>query len=182
MKKILLFLVLFTVIPLQTLAGTYELGFNFGYNRSKYSATDYTFSRRWGISGAYHFSEMSSIEFSYENVTERTFIDSYQDTTFHDKVISASWVQALLPRDMRIQPFVRGGVAQLNRDVTGSYAGGFSPPSRIDSLSGVIGAGFRFFLSEQFVFKGQYTSYLEGARIKSFGDNVATTIGLSYYF
>lgn len=170
----------FWASPVQ--AGYTEVGGAFSYTRSNYAADSYSFTRRWTGSIAYHLSDVSSIELAYENAFERTKIVGYQDTIFKDKVYSASWVQALIGKKFFFQPFVKAGAGQLNREASGSYAGGGSPPARVDSLTVILGGGVRIFLTEQIVLRVQVTSYLEAGRIKSYKDNVATSFGTSIYF
>lgn len=163
-------------------AGTFELGVSFSYSRNNISDSSFSYTRRWTGSVGYYLTESSEIELSYEDAVERTRIDGYQDTTFHDKTLSASWVQALTGKDFPLQPFVRGGIGQLNREATGTYAGGVSPPATLDSVTIVLGAGLRLFLTREFVIRSQVTSYLQGGNITKYKDNIATSIGLSFYF
>ena len=53
-------------------------------------------------------------KFAYEDAIERDKITGLQDTTYFDKVYTASWVQAITGKSWPIQPFVRAGAGQLN--------------------------------------------------------------------
>ena len=166
----------------QARAGVFELGGNLSYSKSTYGTDSYTWSRRWSGNFAYHLTDVSSIEASYEDAVERDHIPGYQDTTFHDKIYSVSWVQALIGSQFFFQPFVKGGLGQLNRDATGSYANGVAPPVSTDQLTVILGGGLRMFLTQHFVLRTQVTSYIEGGRIKTYKDNIAASVGISFYF
>lgn len=163
-------------------AGAFEVSGGFNFNRSNYSETSYSWNRRWGASVGYHFTERSGIEFSFQDVVDRTMISGYEDTTFHDQVASINWIQELLGKKYAVQPYFKVGVGQLNRTATGVYAGGGSPPLLVDSLTGVAGAGLRIYLTRTFGLRFEGTSYLSGGSIATWRDNFALSFGASIYF
>ncbi len=163
-------------------AGPFEISLGFNYNRTNYSAGNYTWSRRYGASVAYHFWSTSSLEWSYALAVERTVISGLQDTTFNDQIYSLNWVQGLSTRDAILQPYVKGGLGQLNRDATGTYSGGVSPPPFMDSLTGIVGAGLKLFLTKEFGFRFEGTSYIQNAELRTWKDNLGFTFGTTYYF
>lgn len=163
-------------------AGVVELSVGFSFNQSNYSGESFYWTRRWGASVAYHFSERSGLEFGFQDITDRTFIQGFQDTTFHDQIYSVSWIQSLLPKDYRLQPYFKIGLGQLNRDASGSYADGAVPPPRVDSVTGVIAAGFKLFILKQFAIRSEVTTYLSGGSIRTWKDNIAFSVGLSFFF
>ncbi len=162
--------------------GAFELGFSFGYNRVTYSEESYTFTRRWGVNLGYHFNETSGIELSFNDVMDRNKISNYEDTTFNDRIYSANWVQSFLPRRFRIQPYIKLGVGQLNRDAAGTYYTGSSPPARVDSITVVTALGLRIYVTPTFSIRSEIVSYLIGANPKTFKDNFAFQVGTSIYF
>jgi len=163
-------------------AGVFELSVGFSFNQSNYSGDSFYWTRRWGASFAYHFSERSGLEFGFQDITDRTFIQGFQDTTFHDQIYSVSWIQSLLPKDYRLQPYFKIGVGQLNRDASGSYADGGVPPPRVDSITGVFAFGFKLFILQQFALRSEITTYLTGGSIRTWKDNIAFSVGLSFFF
>lgn len=163
-------------------AGNVEISSGLSYTRSSYGGGSYSWTRRWGSSVGYEFSDRSEIEFAYQDVVDRTRIEGYEDTTFHDEVYSFNWVQNLLGRNSPIQPYVKAGIGQLNREASGTYAGGSAPAKRVDSLTGVLGGGARIYLTRSFAIRAEVTSYLEGGSIRTWKDNVGATLGGSFSF
>ena len=163
-------------------AGAFEFSLGLYYNRSNYSNDSYNWSRRWGSSLGYRFTELSQVEFSFSDTMDRTKITNYEDTTFHDQVYSLNWVQSLMNKNQPVQPYVKVGVGQLNRRATGNYAGGASPPSEVDSVTVVLGGGLRIYLTHTFAIRSEFTSYLTGGALSTWKDNIGATIGLSLYF
>ena len=175
----LLFLVL---CPQQAAAGAFELSLGFSFNRSNYTGSNYSWSRHWGATAGYYFTEHSEIEFSVQDIVDRTSIMGYEDTTFHDQIYSFNWVQSLTSKDFPVQPYVKVGLGQLNREATGSYANGGSPPAIVDSLTVVLGAGLRLYFTKKFAIRSEATTYLTGGNIQTWKNNVSTNIGVSFYF
>lgn len=169
-------------LPSLTQAGVFELSAGFNYTASNYGDSNYSWTRRWGSSVGYHFSELSEIEFAYQDVVERVRITGYQDTTFHDQIYSADWVQAVVGKSFPIQPYFKLGLGQLNRNAEGNYGFGSSPPAILDSFTVVAGAGLRIYLTKEFGLRGEATTYLIGGSIATWQDNVSVTFGASVYF
>lgn len=163
-------------------AGYMELSVGFMFTKQGYNEQDYTWSRRYSASLGYYFTEISGLEFAYQNVVTRTFIEGFQDTTFNDQIYSLNWVQALLPRKSIFQPYFKIGVGQLNREATGSYFTGESPPLQTDSITGVVSLGFRLFFLQNFAWKTEGTAYLVGGSLSTWEDNFAFTTGLSWFY
>jgi hypothetical protein len=172
------------LIPRQAAAadGAFEISFGFNFSRSNYTDNNFTWSRRWGTSFGYHFNDRSEVEFSFQDNTDRNHIVGYEDTTYHDRVYSINWVQALTGKNAVVQPYVKIGVGQLNREATGTYAGGASPPSVVDSVTGVLGAGTRIYITKAFALRIEATSYLAGGSIGTWDDNFGVAFGASFYF
>ena len=171
----------FSVLPKGALAQV-ELSAGFSFSRTNYTTDSYTWNRKWGASFGYHFTERSGIEFSVQEIVDRTFIVNYEDTTFHDNVYSVSWIQDLAGRHFPVQPYAKIGIGQLNRDASGSYFNGASPPLMVDSVTGVLAAGCRFYLTNNFAVRTEATTYLSGGNISTWKDNIGFTAGLSVVF
>ena len=186
MFKVLLVMILTWVccvaLPRQAAAGMFEFSLALAYNRSTYSEDNYEWNRRWGSSAGYQFSDKSGIEFAMQDVVNRIRIVGYEDTTTHDQIYSFNWIQNFLGKNAGFQPYVKVGVGQLNREATGTYAGGASPPLIVDSVTGVLGAGFRVYLVRNLALRTEATTYLSGGSIRTWKDNVGITIGASLYF
>lgn len=164
------------------MAGRFEVSSGFSYSRTDYGNSNYSWTRRWAGSFGYHFSERSEIEVSIQDVVDRTLIHGYQDTTTHDQIYSLSWVQSMLGKGYLIDPYVKVGAGQLNRDASGTYAFGGSPASQVDSLTVLLGAGIRFNITKGFGIRTEVNSYLTGGSISTYRDNVSYNAGVSFYF
>lgn len=164
-------------------AGIMELSFGFGYNRQNYSQGNYAQTTRYSVGVAYHFNALSGVEWSFQQVTDRTFIKDLQNTTFNDRIYSLNWVQSFTGKEARFQPYVKLGAGQLNRDATGSYGTtGGKPPPLVDSLTILLGAGARLYITNAVAFKVEAVSYLQGFEIRTWNDNLGITLGTSFYF
>jgi hypothetical protein len=163
-------------------AGYFELSGGAFYTKSTYSSTDYNWVRRYGATFGYHLTETSEIEFTFQDVTDRTVITGFEDTTFHDQIYGVDWNQALTPKGSAIQPYVKAGIGQLNRTATGEYAGGVSPPLEVDQVTGIAGVGLRIYLTRQCGLRGEVISYLTSGGISTWNQNISTTLGVSIYF
>jgi hypothetical protein len=182
MKKFALALALVLFAPWSALAGSFEFSPGFSYSRTSYGDGSYSWTRRWGVSLGYYFSERSQIELSYQDVVNRNKISGYEDTTFHDQIYSINWVQSILGKDYIVDPYFKFGAGQLNRDATGSYAFGGSPNAQVDSLTVILGAGVRINFSRRMGLRVEGNTYLTGGSIASWKDNVAFNFGGAFYF
>lgn len=162
--------------------GAIEFSVAGSYSRSNYTESNYSWNRRYGGSIGYHLSERSQIEFAFQDSLDRTRIAYYEDTTFHDQVYSANWVQALTGKNFAIQPYFKIGIGQLNREASGNYVFGSSPPAVVDSVTGVLGLGSRIYLTRSFGLRAEATSYLQGGSIRTWKDNFGITVGVSFFF
>jgi hypothetical protein len=169
------------LMPYRAAAGTFELSLGGNYRKSNYTDGNYSWTRTYGASFGYHFSEKSGIEFSYQDIVDRTRIEGYEDTTFHDEIYSASWIQELFDNKTAFQPYFKLGVGQLNREATGSYAGGGAPPKTVDQVTGVVGAGLRLYILRRLALRLEATSYLSGGAIGTWKDNISAQFGFSLY-
>lgn len=161
-------------------AGEATLGF--GYNRTRYGPDSYSWDRRWYAAYAYQLFPLTLIELSYQVADRRTKVQNIEDISYHDEILSLSVLQYLMPRAYIFQPYVRGGIAQFNRDAEGYYSNGQSPPERKDQVMAVLGAGFKIFFTKEISGRAEATSYLQGARISTWRDDLAFTVGLTYAF
>jgi hypothetical protein len=174
-----------SLAPKLAAAGVIEVSAGVAYNRSNYSAENYSWNRRWGLSLGYYLSERSEIELSFQDVIDRTVVTNYEDTTFHDRIYSLNWVQALTGKNAAVQPYLKVGVGQLNREATGFYGsvelGTASPPPLVDAVTGVVGAGMRVYFTRKVGVRTEATSYLAGGSIGTWKDNYAITVGFFIY-
>lgn len=160
----------------------FEASFGFSFNKTNYGEGNYNWTRRYGLNLGYNLTELTQIEAAYQNVRDRTKIEGYEDTTFDDEIFSLNWLQTLMPKSSPVQPFTKLGIGQLNREASGNYVGGSSPPRIVDSVTGILGAGVRVYLTRTFAIRTECTSYLQGGQIRKWKDNIGVTFGISALF
>jgi hypothetical protein len=154
-----------------------------GYTRSNFGNGNYNWNRRLGASLAYNFSEQSGLELSFQDVLDRTMVKGFEETTFHDVIYGLNWIQSLSDRSWRVQPYFKGGVGVLNRDATAYYSQmQVTTISRLDQITGILGAGLRIYITQSFAIRIEATSYLTGGMLATWKDNIALTSGLSLVF
>ena len=162
-------------------AGMFELSGSFSYSESKFGATSSQSTRRWGASIGYYFLALSEIELAIQDVMYRTRVSTTEDTTYHDKIYSANWVQSLAPRSYPVQPYLKVGVGQLNRDSSGSDVG-TTVPAIYDSLTAIMGAGLRITIIRSISLKVEATTYLTGGLLSTWKNNSSIAGGVSVFF
>ncbi len=178
-----IFLALFALCaPASAFAGTFELSFAFAFNDNTYAPNDAEWDRHWDASIGYHFTELSEVELSFQDVYTRTLIDGFEDTSFHDQIFSLDWVQSLTGKDFPVQPYFKLGIGQLDREASGSYSGGVTAPAILDEVTGILGLGARIFVTRNFAFKLEGTTYLVGGSLQTWQDNFAFMVGASVFF
>jgi len=163
-------------------AGVFELGSAFSYQHNAYAGGSYTWTRSYTASFGYYFTADSEVEFSYQDSTNEEFVPSVQDITYRDRVYSINFLYYVAEDTNRFRPFFRAGLGQLNRDATGSYEGGYSPPGRLDQVTVIGGIGIKAKLGTRFGIKAECVDYLAGGGISSWKDNITINIGGSIYF
>jgi len=156
-------------------AGFWEASAGLNYSRSKYAGGSYSWNRRLGGSLGYKFSDSQK---SYE----RNHYEGFEDSTYEDQVYSVNFVWNILTKESMIQPYVKVGVGQLVRNASISNSSGQSQLQELQQLTGVIGAGFRFYLTKTTALRLEGTSYLSGAKLGTWKDNFGMTFGISLYF
>jgi hypothetical protein len=170
------------LLPVYGQCGVFEVGSGFSYSHSAYNAGSTSSMKSWNASLGYYFTQDSQVMFSYQDTITRDFVPNVQDIQYRDRVYSVNLVYHLLGEASVVRPYLRAGVGQLNRDATGTYEGGFSPPGRLDQVTVIGGLGLKIRITQQVAFKAEATSYLTGGRVSTWQDNFAVNIGGSVYF
>jgi hypothetical protein len=170
------------LIPDLAEGGQMEISGSFSFNQNNYGPASSQWSRKWSASVGYSFWDgFEEVEFSITDAFFRAQIAGFEDTSYHDQVYSIDFVQAFTSKSSYIQPYIKLGVGQLNRTATGSFAGGGAPPAEYDSLTGVLGAGIKVFLTKRVGVKAEGTTYLAGGVLSTWQDNFSVYFGLSLY-
>ncbi|MBI3535282.1 MAG: hypothetical protein HY072_07335 [Deltaproteobacteria bacterium] len=182
LKRIFLVGFILIVFSKQSWSGAFELSSGFSYSRSYYSELSYSWTKRFGFAFGYFFYERSEVEIAYQDIVERNYISGFEDTTFHDRIYSVNLVQSFTGKSAAIQPYIKIGIGQLNRDAVGTYIGGYAPPVSVDSVTGVLGVGLRLYVTRTFAIRSEATSYLAGGSVRNWKNNIVINFGLSVVF
>lgn len=181
MKNKLIILAAFGWASSSAHAGLWEVSGIFGWNRSNY-IDGFTRTIRYGGSVSYRFNNYSELEGGLQKSIQKIYVTSYQDTVFEDLTASISWIQNFSAIDSPVQPYLKAGVAQLNRDQSGTYLGQQLATRQRDIVTIVLGAGVRVFVTKRIALRSEFISYLEKGSIRTFDDNISANFGLSLYF
>jgi hypothetical protein len=163
-------------------AGVVEISGSAFYSQSSYGDSNFTWTRRWGVSVGYYFLALSEIEFSVQDIFYKTKLGNREENSFHDQVYSVDWVQSLASKNATVQPYFKVGIGQLNREAVWKSAAGTTGPILYDSVTGVAGAGFRVYVLKNFSLKVEASTYLMGGMVSTAKDNFSFTGGVSVYF
>jgi hypothetical protein len=163
-------------------AGQFEISLGGSYSHSTYTDTDYEWERRYGASVGFYLTDLTELEVSWQDSLDRTNITGYEDTTFHDDTYGVTLSQTLAGKNSWLQPYVKAGIGQLNREASGSYAVGAPPPEILDQVTGIIGGGLKIYLSKSFGLRVEATSYLTDFNVATWRNNINATYGISIYF
>jgi len=184
MVKIISTLLILFVGPVAH-AGVFELSLGFSYSRSLLQEGDSTTMTSWGSALAYHFSNSSGLEFSFDDVTQKNIVAGVQDITVHDRIYSINWVQGILNQKSMFQPYFKVGVGQTNRDISGSitFSGTkIGVTSEVDEVTGIGSVGFRLYMTQRFSVKAEGTTRLLGGKLANWKDDIRGKVGISFYF
>jgi hypothetical protein len=181
-QRILFFFSIILLGSIQAEAGVFETSAGYSYQNSAYSGGSYTTSASYSLSFGYYFTQDSEVQFSYQDTRNHEVVPNVQDLEYRDQVYSLNLMYHLAGEGSVIRPYFRFGVGQLNRDATGTYSGGYSPPGRLDQVTVIGGIGLKAKVSSHFGFKIEGTSYLTGGSLATWKDNFNCSIGGSYYF
>jgi hypothetical protein len=163
-------------------AGFWEISSGLNYSRSEYEGGSYAWSRRLGGSFGYNFNDSSTIEFAYQKSYERNHFQGYEDSVYDDQVYSVNWVQNIFSKESVVQPYVKLGVGQLVRNASISDSLGRSSVQKLSQVTGVLGAGIKFYLTKTFAIRMEGTSYLSEGKLNTWQNNFGLTFGGSIYF
>lgn len=178
----LLALILSVLGTIPAHAGVFELGGSFSYHRSNYNSGSYNQTQTWTGSLGYYLTQESEIEFMYSDTITRSFVANIQDLTYHDRMYSLNLLYHFFDPQAQFKPYLRSGIGQLNRDATGTYSSGARPVGRLDQVTVVLGFGVKFRITSQLGLKAEATSYMAGGAVSTWKDNIALSVGGSFYF
>lgn len=180
--RIIILVTLFLIGTSAAKADYWELSSGLSYSRSQYSGGSYAWNRRLGGSIGYNFTDSSTLEIAAQKSYERNHYEGFEDSTYEDQVVSMNMVWNILDKKATIQPYIKVGVGQLVRNASISNSSGQSQLQELQQLTGVLGAGFRLYITKATALRVEGTSYLSGAKLHTWKDNFGMTFGISLYY
>lgn len=170
-------------------AGMMEIGASYGVRNSSIDENNYTKNESVTGSFAWYFLELSAIELSYTKGVAKQSLKSVDDSTattyYADfEMFGADLVITLAKKESFLQPFVRGGVAQLKKEFyREDPTNGRTPYGKpVDDVVPSYGFGLKINLTRGFSIKGSYDRWKSGsADDKEIWDD-AIKAGFSWMF
>jgi hypothetical protein len=153
-------------------------------SRSNYGNGSYSRSQR--VSGSVGFYLTSTTELEVTYTDSRSLYNSEPApktiTVTRDRTLGCTLSQHLLPRSSFLQPYIKGGAAQLNRRQSVVYNGAQQPETTLKQPSAVLGAGLRLNVLSFLSLKVEFTTYLINFQMREARQNYEWDAGVSFVF
>ena len=170
--------------PLAPSRPHWEVSLMGSFSRSDYGNGSYSKNRRYSGSISYYLTTTTEIEASYNDA--RSFYNyepsPHQTTDTWDRSLSLSVIQSLVPGNAILQPYLKGGGAQINRVESSTYNGVHQPDSTLKQPSAVLGAGVRISILHPLSIKFELTTFMPNFHISALKDNYDWEAGISFSF
>ena len=139
----------------------YELGISYASKKNSFDKSNYFETESTTGSLSLYFSEIIALEMSYTDAKANryekppggSFLQTYQKT----EVMGADLIFVLAPRKAFMQPYVKGGAAQLKRKQVSYDAG--NNPVHLPIETAIVpsyGAGIKFSVTDGMSFRVSY--------------------------
>lgn len=152
------------------------------YSKTNFGNNTFSTTRRYTGAAAVNLTPVTQVELSYTYTDTFFNYDPIQTTSINEQVLSLSVVQSLVPPNWIIQPYGKGGVAQYNREQSGTVAGIPSAKTSSKSPSAVLGAGLRIYLLKNFSLKIEGVTYLPDMKFEEAKNNFSFQGGFGWSF
>ncbi len=152
------------------------------YSKTTYGDDVYATSRKFTGAFGLHMTPLTELEVAFTSTNTFFKQQSIQTVTVEEKILSASFVQTLVPPDFLIQPYLKLGGAQYNRKQNSTIAGLKSPEVYTKSPSVLAGGGLRIFVLGQFSIKMEMLMYFPELKFKQGKDNFSFEAGMGWAF
>jgi len=183
MKKILFFVI---AIGQVAWAMNYELGVSYARRKNSFDRDNYFETESITGSVSLYFTERLALELSYTDAKatrhEKPPGGTEQEIFQQTEVIGADLILLLADRKFWIQPYIKGGAAQLKRRQV-NYAGPTNDPQELDIETAVVpsyGAGLRFLLTQTLSFRLSYDVWRTPVGGGTITDDSQIRAGLSW--
>lgn len=160
-------------------APTIEISLMGSLSKTDYGNNTYSTSRHYTGTFGYFIAPTTELELSYENSSSFLNEDPAQTSTTSEQSLGFSLIQNLTPPRSMVNPYIKGGVGQYNRQENGTISGIPSIPVDTKSPTGILGAGLRIALFRGFSLKGEGVTYLPDFHMSEAPLNFSIQIGLS---
>ena len=167
-----------------------ELSASYSVRNSSIDDNNYTKNESWTGSFAWYFLEMSAIELSYTKGLSEQSLQASDETKstkyFVDfEMYGADLVLTLAKKSSFLQPYIRGGAAQLKKqmykkDPANGAITRYGDP--VDETVPSYGVGLKINLTETFSLKGSYDRWRSGSNDDKETWDDAIKGGISWYF
>jgi len=160
MKSLLLPLCLLFSLPSWAL--NYEFGLSFANKKNSFDKNNYFETESSTASASVYFSEQIALELSYTDAkakrNEKPVGGNTTVTFQRTEVIGADLIYVLVDRKSAIQPYIKGGMAQLKRSQTQDVLENSNPMS-LDIETAIIpsyGAGIKINITKSLSIRVSY--------------------------
>ncbi len=162
-----------------------EMGLSYGYSKKTFNAANFYQTDSKSAALSFYFFEKWALEMSYTD----SFYESQESDTSSTRTVqqssqvsNASLVYMMLDRKNRIQPYIKGGGANIVKKQIVKYLNATAietPPAQGWAPS--YGGGLKFVLSETFSIKLSYDVWQTTLSDGSNSDDSSFRAGLSWY-
>lgn len=160
-------LILILLVSIQSFGFLTELSVSYAQKKTYFNAENFNNTESTTGSVSFYFMEKLAIELSYTDASvlrEETIFNGtgFQQQTSLQKIVvyGSDLIVMLADKKATFQPYVKGGIAQINKTLTTKNADVFVyETDPIHSTSPSYGAGLKVQLSEAFGLKFSYDAW-----------------------
>ncbi len=150
--------------------------------RSDYGDGSYSRSQRFTAAIGINLTSVTEIELTYSTGSTTLLNEPIQTSQTRERTYGASLIQTLVPASWRIQPYVRLGVAQYQREQESTYYGVALGRSTVNDPSAMVGAGLRLFITSGLSLRVEATGYMPRMDVNAARKNYAVQAGVQVGF
>ena len=176
---------LLLVVGLQSQALVTEVGLAYGYQKKTFNATNNYQTDSKSASLSFYLFEKFALEFSYTNSfyeSQESDLNSTRTVQQSSQIIDSSLVYMMMDKKSVLQPYIKGGVAQIKKSQTVKYLN--ASAIEIPESTGwapSYGGGLKIMLSERFSVKFAYEVWQTPLSDGTNSDDNSFKAGLSWY-
>lgn len=162
-----------------------EVGLTYSYQKKTFNATNNYQSESKGASLSFYIFEKFALEFSYTNSfyeSQESDVNSTRTVQQSSQIIDSSLVYMMMDKKSMLQPYLKGGAANIKKNQTVKYLN--ASAIEIPESSGwapSYGAGLKIMLSERFSVKLAYEVWQTPLSDGTNSDDNSFKAGLSWY-